>query len=175
MTGIKPRSIPFHDEKVLSMFTTNEQLGIKSEDILGETTGAIGLPEFGTEFVRTILKETKPKSFDDLISISGLSHGTNVWLGNARELINKTHLTLSEVVTCRDGIMTNLMKLGVPSETAFSIMETVRKGKGIKDKDLQVINECKVPKWYIDSCLKISYLFPKAHATAYVISAWRVA
>lgn len=175
MTGIKPRSIPFHDEKVLSMFTTNEQLGIKSEDILGETTGAIGLPEFGTEFVRTILKETKPKSFDDLISISGLSHGTNVWLGNARELINKTHLTLSEVVTCRDGIMTNLMKLGVPSETAFSVMETVRKGKGIKDKDLQVINECKVPKWYIDSCLKISYLFPKAHATAYVISAWRVA
>lgn len=175
MTGIKPRSIPFHDEKVLSMFTTNKQLGIKSEDILGETTGAIGLPEFGTEFVRTILKETKPKSFDDLISISGLSHGTNVWLGNAQELINKTHLTLSQVVTCRDGIMTNLMKLNVPSETAFSVMETVRKGKGIKDKDLLVINECKVPKWYIDSCLKISYLFPKAHATAYVISAWRVA
>ena len=175
MTGINPRTIPFHDEKVISMFSTNKELNITSNDILGETTGAIGLPEFGTEFVRTILKESKPKSFDDLISISGLSHGTNVWIGNAQDLINKTHLTLSEVVTCRDGIMTNLIKLGVPPEISFSVMETVRKGKGIKETDLKVINECNVPKWYIDSCLKIAYLFPKAHATAYVISAWRVA
>ena len=175
MTGIKPRSIPFHDEKVLSMFSTNKELGISPEQILGETTGAIGLPEFGTDFVRRILKETQPKSFDDLISISGLSHGTDVWANNAQDLINKMHLKLSDVVTCRDSIMTYLIKLGVPSETAFSVMETVRKGKGIKEKDMQTINKHNVPKWYIDSCLKIAYLFPKAHAAAYVISAWRVA
>lgn len=175
MTGINPRSIPFHDEKVISMFSTNKELGITPEQIFGETTGALGLPEFGTNFVREILKETQPKSFDDLISISGLSHGTDVWRNNAQELINNMHLKLSEVVTCRDSIMSNLIKLGVPQETAFSVMETVRKGKGIKEKDMQIINNHKVPKWYIDSCLKIAYLFPKAHAAAYVISAWRVA
>ena len=175
MTGVNPLTIPFYDDKVISLFSTNMELKINSDDILGETTGAIGLPEFGTEFVRAILKETKPKSFDDLISISGLSHGTNVWSGNAQDLIKKTHLPLKDVVTCRDSIMTNLMNLGVPSETAFNVMETVRKGKGIKENDLKIINEHQVPKWYIDSCLKISYLFPKAHATAYVISAWRVA
>lgn len=175
LTGINPRSIPFYDPNIMNLFTKIDGLGINSNQLLGEKTGAIGIPEFGTEFVRGILVDSQPKSFADLIRISGLSHGTNVWLNNAKDLINKSHLTLNRVVACRDDIMTFLISQGLDALTSFSVMESVRKGKGINDKDLKLIKEAKIPDWYIDSCKKIAYLFPKAHATAYVCNAWRVA
>lgn len=175
MTKVDPLNIPLNDPKVLRLFSDITVLNIKPDDINGEITGVIGLPEFGTNFVRKILKTTLPKTVDDLISISGLSHGTDVWLNNAINLIKDSHLTLPEVVTSRDSIMTRLIQLGVDPQIAFSVMETVRKGKGIKPKDLEAIKQCNIPEWYINSCLKIKYLFPKAHATAYVITALRVA
>lgn len=175
LTKVNPKSIPFYDPKVMSLFTSNKELNVLPEEIGGEVTGAIGLPEFGTEFVRRILIDSQPKAFADLIRISGLSHGTNVWNNNAQDLIKKNHLTLSQVVSCRDDIMTNLIKQGVDDSIAFSTMESVRKGKGIKPKDMEELKKKNVPEWYIEACKKILYLFPKAHATAYVFNAWRIA
>lgn len=175
LTGVDPLKIPFYDPKVMSLFTSNQILNVLNEEICGEVTGAIGLPEFGTEFVRRILIDAQPKTFADLIRISGLSHGTNVWSNNAQDLIKKNHLTLSQVVSCRDDIMVNLMKQGVSDLTAFSTMESVRKGKGIKQQDLNELLSKNIPEWYIEACKKILYLFPKAHATAYVFNAWRIA
>lgn len=175
MTGVNPIDIKYDDKGVMSLFNNLDSLKLKPEQIGGETTGAIGIPEFGTNFVRKILIETHPSSIDDLISISGLSHGTDVWSGNAQELINKTNLKLSQVITYRDSIINYLINAGVDKIVAFSIMETVRKGQGIKPSDMQTLKSFKIPEWYINSCLKIKYLFPKAHAAAYVITAWRVA
>jgi DNA polymerase-3 subunit alpha (Gram-positive type) len=129
LTNIDPITIPFHDENVMKLFSSLEPLNLQSEQILGETTGAIGLPEFGTEFVRTILKDTTPKSFGDLVRISGLSHGTDVYLNNAKNLITEAKMQLKEVIACRDDIMIYLIERGVDSKIAFEIMENVRKGK----------------------------------------------
>ena len=175
VTGIDPLNVPFQDPRVLSLFTKIDELNIDPDQVNGEITGALGIPEFGTKFVRDLLVDSQPKSFADLIRISGLSHGTDVWLGNAKDLIVKNKLTLADVVCCRDDIMRNLIKYKVDEQTAFSVMESVRKGKGIKPADLKVVQDAHVPEWYIDSCIKIAYLFPKAHATAYVFDSWRIA
>ncbi|WP_374697127.1 PolC-type DNA polymerase III [Spiroplasma endosymbiont of Polydrusus formosus] len=175
LTGVDPKTIPTNDEKVLSLFRSLDVLNIKSEDINGEKTGAIGIPEFGTFFVRKMLLDTKPTSFADLVQISGLSHGTDVWIGNAQNLIRNQNITISDVIGCRDDIMVNLIYKGLPAQSAFKIMEDVRKGKGLTAEQEQLMRENNVKQWYIDSCNKIKYMFPKAHATAYVLMAWRVA
>jgi DNA polymerase-3 subunit alpha (Gram-positive type) len=137
--------------------------------------GAQGIPEFGTPFVMGMLNATKPKTFGELVIISGLSHGTNVWRGNAEALINEGKATLTDVIGCRDDIMTYLIEQGVPAKTAFAIMEEVRRGHKVKPEFVKVMKACNVPNYYIDSCNAIAYLFPKAHATAYVTMAVRVA
>ncbi|WEK83057.1 MAG: PolC-type DNA polymerase III [Mycoplasma sp.] len=174
-TKVDPKEISFHDKKILDVFSDISALNLTPDMVGGETTGAIALPEFGTEFVRQILVDSKPSSFADLIRISGLSHGTNVWLGNSKDLITKNHLKLNQVVACRDDIMKTLISYGVEDKKAFNIMEDVRKGKGLKEEYIKLLKENKVPEWYIGSMQKIAYLFPKAHATAYVINAWRIA
>ncbi|MCL8210829.1 DNA polymerase III PolC-type [Spiroplasma sp. JKS002671] len=175
LTKIDPKTIPNNDAKVLSLFSNLSALAITSADLNGETTGAIGIPEFGTGFVRKMLLATKPNSFAQLVQISGLSHGTDVWLNNAEELIAKQGLSLKDVIGCRDDIMTYLVAQNLPSKIAFSIMEDVRKGKGLKPEYEKLMQQHHVPQWYIESCKKIKYMFPKAHATAYVLMAWRVA
>lgn len=175
LTGIDPKTIPNHDDKVLSLFSNLTALNITSEELNGEMTGAIGIPEFGTGFVRKMLLATKPNSFAQLVQISGLSHGTDVWLNNAEVLITKEGKELREVIGCRDDIMTYLMYQKLPAKIAFNIMEDVRKGKGLKPEYEKIMQEHHVPNWYIESCKKIKYMFPKAHATAYVLMAWRVA
>lgn len=175
LTNVDPKTIPFKDNDVLALFNSLSSIGISSKDFFDEAVAACGLPEFGTEFVRKMLLATKPQSFSDLIRISGLSHGTDVWLNNAESLISKSNMLLSEVIGCRDDIMTYLIQKGIEPKVAFSVMETVRKGKGIKLEHEEILKKGNVPDWYIDSCKKIKYLFPKAHATAYVIMAWRIA
>ncbi|MBE4703922.1 PolC-type DNA polymerase III [Spiroplasma platyhelix] len=175
LTGVDPKTIPNHDDKVLSLFSNLSALNITNEDLNGENTGAIGIPEFGTGFVRKMLLATKPNSFAELVQISGLSHGTDVWINNAELLIAKEGLKLKDVIGCRDDIMTYLMYQKLPAKVAFSIMEDVRKGKGLKPEYEKLMQQHHVPNWYIDSCKKIKYMFPKAHATAYVLMAWRVA
>ena len=175
LSGIDPVTVPTDDPKVMSLFSSPEALGVTPEQI-NSKTGTLGLPEFGTPFVRGMLEETHPSTFAELLQISGLSHGTDVWLGNAEELINNKTCTLKEVIGCRDNIMTDLIHWGVPNEVAFWTMETVRKGKGISDENMAVLKENKnIPDWYIPSCLKIKYMFPKAHAAAYILMALRVA
>lgn len=175
LSGIDPLTIPTDDPKVMSLFSSPEALGVTPEQI-NSKTGTLGLPEFGTPFVRGMLEETKPSTFAELLQISGLSHGTDVWLGNAEELINNGTCKLKNVIGCRDNIMTDLIRWGVKEEVAFSTMETVRKGKGISDENMAVLKENKnIPDWYIPSCLKIKYMFPKAHAAAYILMALRVA
>ncbi|EPB98748.1 DNA polymerase III, alpha subunit, Gram-positive type [Lactobacillus delbrueckii subsp. lactis CRL581] len=175
LSGIDPLTIPTDDPKVMSLFSSPEALGVTPEQI-NSKTGTLGLPEFGTPFVRGMLEETKPSTFAELLQISGLSHGTDVWLGNAEELINNGTCKLKSVIGCRDNIMTDLIRWGVKEEVAFSTMETVRKGKGISDENMAVLKENKnIPDWYIPSCLKIKYMFPKAHAAAYILMALRVA
>ncbi|WP_434341924.1 PolC-type DNA polymerase III [Mycoplasma putrefaciens] len=175
ITSIDPLTIPINDQKVYSLFCGLDELKITSEQINGEITGAIGIPEFGTGFVRAMLRETKPKTFADLVQISGLSHGTDVWLGNARELIKENKANISTVIGCRDDIMVYLLSMGLDNSLSFTIMESVRKGKGLKKEWIEIMKQHNVPDWYIDSCLKIKYMFPKAHATAYVLMAYRIA
>ncbi len=174
MTGIDPTTIPMNDEATLSVFSSLRALGLKPTD-LGTEVGTLGIPEFGTPFVRGLLSETKPSRFSDLVRISGLSHGTNVWLNNARDLISSGKATLSEVISCRDDIMNLLILRGVEDSDAFRIMESVRKGKGISDEDIRLLKEHDTPEWLLNSCQQIKYLFPKAHAAAYVSMAFRVA
>lgn len=178
LTGVDPKTIPTNDKKVMSLFTSSEALGCNL-DFIGCKSGALGLPEFGTNFVRGMLDQTQPKSFSDLVIISGLSHGTDVYLGNAESLIKSGTCTLSQVIGCRDDIMVYLIEKGLPNKDAFDIMECVRKGKSTavfpKMKYEELMKKHNVPQWYIESCKKIKYMFPKAHAVAYVLSAIRVA
>ena len=173
LTGVKLQDIPMNDQKVLSLFSSAEALGM-THDYTNAKTGALLLPEFGTEFVRGVLEETNPKSFSDLVIISGLTHGTGVWQGNSDELVKAGTATLQEVIGCRDDIMTYLISKGIPSNIAFMIMEDVRKGRGLKEQYEEIMKANKVPDWYIESCKKIKYMFPKGHAVAYVTMAVRV-
>ena len=167
--------IPLDDEKVIELFHGTEVLGIKPEDIDGCKLGCLGIPEFGTDFVIQMVEDTKPQTLSDLIRISGLSHGTNVWLGNAQELVKTGKATISTAICTRDDIMIYLINKGVESALAFTIMESVRKGKGLKPEWEEAMKAQDVPDWYIWSCKKISYMFPKAHAAAYVMMAYRIA
>lgn len=175
LTGENPFDVPLDDKGVMSLFSSTEALGIKPEDMGGVDLGTLGIPEFGTAFVMGMLRDTKPKSFSELIRISGLSHGTDVWLGNAQEYIANGDCTLPTAICTRDDIMLNLIQWGVEASHAFTIMEAVRKGKGLKPEQEAEMREHGVPEWYIESCKKIKYMFPKAHAAAYVMNAWRIA
>lgn len=175
LTGVSPTKIPFNDPKIISLFTSPKALGINPDDIMGEKTGVLGIPEFGTNFVRKMLLTAKPKSFADLVSVSGLSHGKDVWKGNAEDIIKNQKLSLKEVISCRDDIMVYLINKKIDPLLSFQIMEKVRKGQGINSDEEKELIAHSVPKWYIDSLQKIKYMFPKAHATAYVMMAWRVA
>ncbi len=175
LSGVDPLTIPPDDPGVMSLFSSPKILGVTPEQIQSET-GTLGVPEFGTKFVRGMLEETKPTTFSELLQISGLSHGTDVWLGNAEELVNNGTCKLKDVIGCRDNIMMDLIHWGVKPEVAFSTMESVRHGRGISDDDMAVLQKNdKIPDWYIPSCLKIKYMFPKAHATAYILMALRIA
>ena len=179
LSGIDVTTLPFDDKEVMSLLSCTDALGV-SEDQIMCPTGTLGLPELGTRFVIQMLVETKPKTFSELVKISGLSHGTDVWAGNASELIKNNVVPFKDVIGCRDDIMVNLMNWGIESKTAFKIMEFVRKGKPSKDPEgwkafEQILKDAKIPDWYIESCRKIKYMFPKAHACAYVMSALRIA
>ena len=179
LTGKDPTKVPLDDKETMSIFSSTKALGVTPEQIHSEV-GSYGIPEFGTKFVRGMLVDTRPTTFDELIRISGLSHGTDVWLGNAQTLIEDGTVTLQDAICCRDDIMIYLIKMGLEPNKAFKIMETVRKGKALKDPEKwegfkAAMKEKDVPDWYIKSCEKIKYMFPKAHAAAYVTNAFRIA
>ncbi len=174
LTGVNAREIPLDDPDTMSLFITSEKLGFEDDEIIGPT-GAVAIPEFGTGFVRAMLEDTAPDQFDTLVRISGFSHGTDVWLGNARELILSGKASVTEAIGCRDDIMIYLIEQGMPEKRAFKIMEAVRKGRGIPDGGPEEMQALGIPEWYIESCQKIAYLFPKAHAVAYVMMAFRIA
>ena len=180
LSGIDPKDIPADDPDVMALFSGTEVLGVTPEQI-GTPTGMLGIPEFGTNFVRGMVEETHPTTFAELLQLSGLSHGTDVWLGNAQDLIKEGIATLKTVIGCRDDIMVYLMHAGLEPKMAFTIMERVRKGMWLKISDeerngyIEAMRENNVPDWYIESCGKIKYMFPKAHAAAYVLMALRVA
>ena len=173
LTGVNARTISLGDKDTLSLFTSNKAL--KLNDDIGTSLGTYGIPEFGTKFVRQMLEDTKPTKFSELVRISGLSHGTDVWLGNAQDLIRQGLTDLSHSICARDDIMIYLIAAGVEAGHSFKIMESVRKGKGLKPEDEEAMRAANVPEWYIESCKKIKYMFPKAHAVAYVTMAFRIA
>jgi len=175
LTGLDPQTIPLDDPTVMSLFMNTSALGVEPEDINGIQLGCLGIPEFGTEFAMQMVIDAEPKEFSDLIRISGLSHGTDVWLGNAQTLIQEGKATISTAICTRDDIMIYLINMGLDSELSFTIMESVRKGKGLKPEWEAEMVAHDVPDWYIWSCKKIKYMFPKAHAAAYVMMAWRIA
>ena len=174
MTGVDAKTIPLDDKKTMSIFTSSKVLGYEDDKILGPT-GAVAVPEFNTRFTRGVLLDTMPEKFDFLVRISGYTHGTDVWLGNARDLITSKTATVDGTIGCRDDIMIYLISCGMPEKRAFKIMESVRKGRGLPDGAEQEMIDAGVPDWYIGSCKKIKYLFPKAHAVAYVMMAFRIA
>ena len=179
LTGKDPTKVPLDDKETMSIFSSTKALGVTPEQIHSEV-GSYGIPEFGTKFVRGMLVDTRPTTFDELIRISGLSHGTDVWLGNAQTLIEEGTVSLQDAICCRDDIMIYLIKMGLDPNKSFKIMETVRKGKALKDPEKwegfkAAMKEKAVPDWYIKSCEKIKYMFPKAHAAAYVTNAFRIA
>ncbi|MFW5718781.1 MAG: PolC-type DNA polymerase III, partial [Halanaerobium sp.] len=174
MTGIEPKEIPLDDPDTMSIFSGTDILNVDPE-LLGTDIGTLGIPEFGTSFVQQMLRDTRPTTFAELVRISGLSHGTDVWLNNAQNLIRNGKAELAEVISVRDDIMNYLLQRGVEPSTAFWIMEHVRKGKGLTEEEEQEMRDNNVPDWYIDSCKKIKYMFPKAHAAAYVTMAYRIA
>ncbi|NUU96320.1 DNA polymerase III PolC [Marinitoga sp. 1135] len=175
LTGVEYFNIKMDDKETMSIFSSTKALGIDLKSELKTTVGTLGIPEFGTQFVRGMLEETKPKTFAALVRISGLSHGTDVWLNNARDLIVAKKATVDEVIACRDDIMNYLIQKGLDKKHSFFIMEKVRKGKGLAPEDEEAMVKNKVPEWFIGSCKKIKYLFPKAHAAAYVSMAFRIA
>ena len=174
LTKRDPKSIPFDDPETLALFQSTAPLGLTPEE-LGATSGTFGIPEFRTPFTRQMIDDTKPACFSDLVRISGFSHGTDVWLNNAQDLIRAGTCTLHDAISARDDIMMYLIHKGVDPLLSFKTMESVRKGKGIKPDVVEKLREAKVPEWYIESCQKIKYLFPRAHATAYVMMAFRIA
>ncbi|MEA4933790.1 MAG: PolC-type DNA polymerase III, partial [Lawsonibacter sp.] len=174
LTGVNAREIPLDDQDTMSLFSSSKALGYENNKILGPT-GGTAIPEFGTSFVRGMLEETQPKQFDILVRLSGFSHGTDVWLGNARDLILNLGIPVGDAIGCRDDIMLYLIKMGLNPKRAFKIMEAVRKGRGLPDGAEDEMKAHNVPDWYIGSCKKIAYLFPKAHAVAYVMMAFRIA
>ena len=174
LTGVDAKTIPLDDPATMSIFTSSKVLGYEDDPILGPT-GAVAVPEFNTRFTRGVLLDTMPKKFDFLVRISGYTHGTDVWLGNARDLITSKTTTVDGTIGCRDDIMLYLISMGLPEKRAFKIMEMVRKGKGLPDGAEEEMKAAGVPDWYIGSCKKIKYLFPKAHAVAYVMMAFRIA
>ncbi len=179
LTGIDPTKVPLDDKETMSIFSSTKALAVEPEKIHSEV-GTFGVPEFGTKFVRGMLVDTRPTTFEELLRISGLSHGTDVWLNNAQSLIDAGTITLQDAICTRDDIMLYLIKKGLPPKPAFKIMECVRKGKALKDPEKWaeyegLMKEHEVPKWYIESCKKIKYMFPKAHAAAYVTNAFRIA
>ncbi len=175
LTHMNPTDIPLDSPEVMSLFKSTEALNIKPEDIGGTALGCLGIPEFGTDFAMQMLIDTKPEHFSDLVRIAGLSHGTDVWLGNAQTLIEKGIATISTAICTRDDIMTYLIGMGIEAGVSFKIMESVRKGKGLSAEWEKIMTDAGVPEWYIWSCKKIKYMFPKAHAAAYVMMAWRIA
>ena len=174
LTGVNARTIALDDAQTMAIFTGTATLDVTPDEIFSEV-GSFGVPEFGTGFVRKMLIDTQPSTFSELVRISGLSHGTDVWLNNAQDLVRGKIASLKEVICTRDDIMTYLIYAGLPKKSAFQIMESVRKGKGVNNEQEDMMREYNVPAWYIDSCKKIKYMFPKAHAAAYVMMAFRIA
>ena len=175
LTGVDAKTISLDNQEVLSLFANTSALGVTPDELMGCDLGSLGIPEFGTEFVMQMLRDTKPKNFSDLVRISGLSHGTDVWLNNAQYFIKEGKCTLSTAICTRDDIMTYLIHTGVENGLAFKIMESVRKGKGLTEDMEKAMREAGVEDWYIESCKRIKYMFPKAHAVAYVMMAFRIA
>jgi len=174
-TGLDPKTVPLDDKNVMKLFMNTESLNITPDQIGGTKLGCLGLPEFGTDFAMQMVIDAQPSSLSHLIRISGLSHGTDVWLGNAQTLIQEGKATIDTCICCRDDIMIYLIQKGMDKSLSFKTMESVRKGKGLTPEMEEAMIAAGVPDWYIWSCKKIKYMFPKAHAAAYVMMAWRIA